>query len=150
MWNLKCGGPGIEDRARHPAPQVHGLLGREVGPASVDRVADEGFLNGPFLTAERGWDGLGRVIRRLGLGSGFRLSFHSSPPFRKWSRPCGLAVKCLLFLPRHAFRGFEQLRLNFPLESQGVDRGLFRAFVFGWPGSASAWQWSPPDTHDFG
>ena len=36
---------GIEDRAGHPARQVHGLLGREVGPAGFDRVADEGFLN---------------------------------------------------------------------------------------------------------
>ena len=70
---------GIEDRAGHPAPQVHGLLGREVGPAGVDRVADEGFLNRPFLAAEGGGDNAGRVIRRLGSGSGFRLSFHLEP-----------------------------------------------------------------------
>ena len=78
---------GIEDRARHPAPQVHGLLGREVGPAGVDCVADEGFLNGPFLATEGGGDNAGRVIRRLGSGSGSRLSFNLSPPCSQRSRP---------------------------------------------------------------
>src|SRR5208337_3401965 len=140
---------GIEDRARHPAPQVHGLLGREVGPAGVDRVADEGFLNRTLFAAEGGGDNAGRVIRRLGSGSGSRLSFDLSPPCPQRSRPRALGVGGPFFLRRHPFRGFEQLRLNFSLESQGVDGGLFRAFVFKRPGSASAWQWSPPDTHNF-